>query len=236
MRAEILIVEDERDIAMALGENLELEGHRVTFAETGTEGVAAAQRATPSLVILDLMLPDTPGEAVLRQLRAHGFIGPVLILSARQGEIDKVRGFRLGADDYVTKPFGLLELLARIDALLRRTLAPHDRSTMTFGHLTLDVAGMRAFHAGTEISLRPKERDLLFALIERAGQAISREELLRDVWGYSAGVDSRTVDWHVAELRRKLMEDPARPSLIRTVRKVGYQLVLDRSAPLSSHT
>jgi DNA-binding response OmpR family regulator len=236
MTADILIVEDERDIALALGEHLELEGHCVTFAETGSEGVDAVQRATPTLVILDLMLPDTPGEAVLRQIRAHGFIGPVLILSARQGEVDKVRGFRLGADDYVTKPFGLMELLARIDALLRRTLAPNNRSVITFGQLTLDVASMRAFHAGMEIFLRPKERDLLFALIERAGQAISREELLRDVWGYSPGVDSRTVDWHVAELRRKLMDDPLRPSLIRTVRKVGYQLVLDRTTPLSNAT
>jgi len=231
MSADILIIEDERDIARALGEHLELEGHRVRYAESGDEGVLAVRREPPDLVMLDLMLPDMSGEAVLRTLRGGGFTGPVLILSARQGEVDKVRGFRLGADDYVTKPFGLLELLARVDALLRRAHAPRDRTSVTIGRLSFDLAALRAYHDGAEIFLRPKERDLLFALLERAGQAIPREELLRDVWGYSEDVDSRTVDWHVAELRRKLMDDAAHPTLILTVRKVGYQLALDQAPP-----
>lgn len=230
MTADILIVEDERDIASALGEHLELEGHRVSFAFTGVEGVDAVRASVPTLVILDLMLPDIPGESVLRSLRASGYLGPVMILSARQSEVDKVRGFRLGADDYVTKPFGLLELLARVEALLRRSSAPPVRSIVSFGSITFDLAGFRVWRDGREVQLRPKERDLLFALLERAGRTVSREELLRNVWGYSDDVDSRTVDWHVAEVRRKLSDDSARPELIRTVRKIGYQLVLDADA------
>ncbi len=230
MTSDILIIEDERDIASALGEHLELQGHRVRYAETGAAGIEQVRVGRPGLVILDLMLPDIPGEAVLRSVRGSGFDGPVLILSARQGEVDKVRGFRLGADDYVTKPFGLLELLARVDALLRRTLAPRTRSTVQVGCLSFDLAALRAYRGGAEISLRPKERELLFALLDRAGQVIPREELLRDVWGYSEDVDSRTVDWHVAELRRKLLDDAQHPTLILTVRKVGYQLALDAPA------
>ncbi len=230
MTSDILIIEDERDIARALGEHLALQGHRLRYAETGATGIALVRDSKPGLVILDLMLPDMPGESVLRNVRGSGFDGPVLILSARQGEVDKVRGFRLGADDYVTKPFGLLELLARVDALLRRTLAPRARSTVRLGRLSFDLASLRAYCDDGEILLRPKERDLLFALLERAGQVIPREELLRNVWGYSGDVDSRTVDWHVAELRRKLMDDASNPTLIRTVRKVGYQLALDARA------
>ena len=235
MSVSILLVEDEGDIAQPLQENLELEGFRVVVAPTGGAAIKAAQCDEPGLVILDLMLPDTSGEAVLRTLRSDGFDGPVLILSARDGEIDKVRGFRLGADDYVTKPFGLLELLARVHALLRR--APQRAITprlVSIGDLEIDLAGHAVRHRGAEVALRPKERDLLLKLIERAGETVTRERLFRDVWGYSDDVDSRTLDWHIAELRRKLHDDGSHPHLIRTVRKVGYQLVLDARAESAS--
>lgn len=228
MTASILLVEDQADIARPLRENLEAEGYGVVVAPDGASAVEAMKGRYPDLVILDLMLPDVPGETVLRGMRSDGFDGPVLILSARHGELDKVRGFRLGADDYVTKPFGLLELLARVHALLRRT-ARGDTApgVVRTAELTFDLAAHQVSLRGEEVNLRPRERELLFALLERAGQTVARDRLLRDVWGYSEDVDSRTLDWHIAELRRKLRDDTNPPRLIRTVRKVGYQLVLE---------
>ncbi len=231
----ILIVEDEPDIAGALAEHLLLEGFSVEVAHDGETALAHAARTAPSLVVLDLMLPGISGETVLRSLRGDGYLGPVLILSAKQGEADKVHGFRLGADDYVTKPFGLLELLARVHALLRRT-APGStgadatlatRATrIAFGPYVFDLSGHQVLLDGREVPLRPRERDLLFALLDRPGQGISRQRLLRQVWGYADGVDSRTVDWHVAELRRKLEDGSHGVTLIHTIRKVGYRLEL----------
>lgn len=239
MKHRILIVEDQHDIAQALGEHLSIEGYDVDIAESGEEALKLAAVATPALVILDLMLPGISGETVLRSLRSDGYTAPVLILSARQGEVDKVHGFRLGADDYVTKPFGLLELLARVNALLRRaggTMHPGAprRTRVAHGHLEFDLAAHSVSYDGDEVPLRPKERELLFALLDRAGQTVSRRRLLSEVWGYSPGVDSRTIDWHVAELRRKLHDDAAQPTLIRTIRKVGYQMVLDPNPALPS--
>jgi DNA-binding response OmpR family regulator len=227
----ILLVEDQADIATALAEHLRIEGHQVAIADTGEAGLASVLEAQPDLLILDLMLPGIPGEAVLRQARSAGVSCPVLILSARGEETVKVNGFRLGADDYVTKPFGLLELLARVDSLLRRTHAearvPVRGSRIAHRHLVFDLAAHRVTRNGTDVDLRPKERELLFALLERAGQTIPRESLLRDVWGYAPDVESRTVDWHVAGLRRKLGDDEGGDALIRTVRNVGYLLHLD---------
>lgn len=227
MTAYVLIVEDERDIAEALEEHLEVEGHVVRRAETGSQGLVLMREVHPALVILDLMLPDMSGESVLRLMRAGGYSGPVLILSAKKSEVDKVRGFRLGADDYVTKPFGLLELLARVEALLRRSAPPQERGRITIGPLCIDTPTMQVLLNGHEVPLRPKERDLLFALVEHAGQVVTRDALLRDVWGYSEDVDSRTIDWHVALLRRKLGDDGTNPVLILTVRKVGYRFNLE---------
>ena len=228
----VLLVEDQEDIARALAEHLRLEGHEVEIALTGEAGLGAVPRFRPDLMILDLMLPGIQGETVLRTLRGDGFNAPVLILSARGEETVKVNGFRLGADDYVTKPFGLLELLARVQSLLRRASpeasGPVRGSRIAHNDLVFDLSGHRVTRAGCDVDLRPKERELLFALLERAGQTVPRERLLREVWGYAPDVESRTVDWHVAGLRRKLGDEESARPLIRTVRNVGYQLQLEQ--------
>jgi len=223
----ILIVEDNTDLAYGLRNNLEIEGYQVNVAEDGPQGLAEAQRRPPDLMILDLMLPGADGFRVLKTLRDAGARFPVLILTARGEESDKVRGLKLGADDYVTKPFGLLELLARVEALLRRAL-PADptgpRDVFRFGEVVVDTATRSVTRAGREVALTPKEYDLLVALIRRKGAVASRVELMKQVWGYSAAVLSRTVDTHVAELRRKLENGSPEPKHILTVRTIGYRL------------
>jgi DNA-binding response OmpR family regulator len=223
----ILIVEDNPDLAYGLRNNLEIEGYAVEVAGDGGEGVARARTATPDLIILDLMLPGMDGYHVLRTLREEGCATPILILTARGEEADKVRGLRLGADDYVTKPFGVLELLARVEALLRRSAprrgeGPH--APARFGDVEVIPATRQVLRNGAPVALTPKEFDLLVALLRRRGAVASRAELLAEVWGYSAAVLSRTVDTHIAELRRKLEANPAAPRHILTVRKTGYRL------------
>jgi DNA-binding response OmpR family regulator len=223
----ILIVEDNPDLAYGLRNNLEIEGYAVEVAGDGGEGVARARTATPDLIILDLMLPGMDGYHVLRTLREEGCATPILILTARGEEADKVRGLRLGADDYVTKPFGVLELLARVEALLRRS-APgrgdDPQAPARFGDVEVIPATRQVLRNGAPVALTPKEFDLLVALLRRRGAVASRSDLLAEVWGYSAAVLSRTVDTHIAELRRKLEANPAAPRHILTVRKTGYRL------------
>jgi len=175
-------------------------------------------------VILDLMLPDGDGLDVCRDIRARGDT-PVLILTARGEETDKVLGFRLGADDYVTKPFGVLELLARVEAILRRVRGngEHGPPCLRFADVEVEVAAHRVLKAGEDVALTPKEFDLLLALMRREGAVASRVELMKEVWGHRAAVASRTVDTHVAELRRKLEDEPADPRHILTVHKAGYR-------------
>jgi len=221
----ILVIEDNADLAYGLRNNLEIEGYQVDVAADGTRGLAHARAAPPDLVILDLMLPGLDGFRVLRALRADGLGLPVLVLTARGEEADKVRGLKLGADDYVTKPFGVLELLARVEALLRRGRAPggladHER----FGAIEVIPASRSVLRGGILVALAPKEYDLLVALLRRHGAVATRGDLLREVWGYAAEVQSRTVDTHIAELRAKLEDDPAAPRHILTVRKAGYRL------------
>jgi two-component system alkaline phosphatase synthesis response regulator PhoP len=231
----ILIVEDNNDLAFGLRNNLEIEGYEVDVADTGRTGLASARALPADLIILDLMLPDLDGYRVLRELREAGVQTPVLILTARGEEADKVRGFRLGADDYVTKPFGLLELLARVDAVLRRSavrdrvpaVSAPDARGYRFGDIDVDPASRSVRRAGQTVSLTPMEFDLLIALLRRRGAVASRLDLLKEVWGHSAAVLTRTVDTHVAELRRKLEAHPAAPQFIVTVRKAGYRLNLD---------
>ena len=224
----ILVVEDNPDLAYGLRNNLEIEGYRVDVADDGTTGLARARDASPDLIILDLMLPGMDGFRVLRALREEGRQMPVLILTARGEEADKVRGLRLGADDYVTKPFGVLELLARVEALLRRAAPPDPgnggATPERFADIEVVPASRSVLRNGRPVPLTPKEFDLLLALLRRRGAVASRMELLTEVWGYRAEVLSRTVDTHVAELRRKLETDPAAPNHILTVRKVGYRL------------
>ncbi len=226
----ILVIEDNPDLAYGLRNNLEIEGYEVEVAKDGTRGLSRARLSRPDLVVLDLMLPGMDGFRVLRALREDGISMPVLILTARGEEADKVRGLRLGADDYVTKPFGVLELLARIEALLRRVTAPRknggppEAAIEKFGEIEVLRPSRTVLRNGSPVSLTPKEYDLLLALLQRDGACITRSDLLVEVWGYSAEVMSRTVDTHVAELRRKLEPDPTNPRHILTVRKTGYRL------------
>lgn len=226
---EILVVEDNVDLAFGLRTTLEIEGYAVAVAEDGRAGIARAREQPPDLIILDLMLPEMDGYTVLRELRRTGFEMPILILTARSEETDKVLGFDWGADDYVTKPFGTLELLARVRALLRRSQlgdqdAESELAVEAFGDVEIDVTTHQVFRAGQPVPLTPKEYDLLLALVRRRGAVATRHELLREVWEYEADVMTRTVDMHVAELRRKLEPNPAKPRHILTVRKVGYRL------------
>ena len=225
--SRVLVVEDNADLLFALRNALQVDGHDVEVATSGPDGVETALRLDPDLVILDVMLPGYDGYRVLRQLREQDFQAPVLMLTARGEEEDKVRGFRLGADDYVTKPFGAMELLARVDALLRRNrrhAAPGPGAKAeTFGELEINLRAHTVKRNGVPVALRPKEYELLAALVERRGTVVTREELLRDVWHYRDDVTSRTIDIHVAELRRKLEPDPQAPRHIVTVRKVGLR-------------
>jgi DNA-binding response OmpR family regulator len=222
----ILVIEDNRAYAETLKSNLEREGYEVTVAATGVVGLEAAKRDTPDLIILDLMLPAMNGFTVLQRLRDEGRETPVLIMTALGTEEEKLRGFGLGADDYVVKPCGLLEILARVRALLKRaSTAPGEpRSEIRVEDLTIDYGARLVRRGQTEITLRPKEFDLLAALIRHRGRIVSRAELLREVWGYAAGTESRTVETHLAALRERLGDDPQSPRYIVTVRRAGYRL------------
>jgi len=225
--ARILIVEDNRNLAHGLRTNLEFEGHAADVAEDGAAGLTLARNGAHDLILLDLMLPALDGFRLLETLRQEGVDTPVLVLTARGDEADKVRGLRNGADDYVTKPFALRELLARVGALLRRPRAAP--LPLGFGAVVVDPATHGVTRDGAPVALRPKEYELLRALLRRAGRVATRGELLREVWGYQDCVVSRTLDTHVGELRRKLEADPARPRHIITVRKTGYRLATEPS-------
>ena len=224
----ILIIEDNADLAFGLRSNLELEGYAVAIAATGPAGLEAALLPGVDLIILDVMLPQMDGYEVLRQLRDANVTTPVLMLTARGEEVDKVRGLRSGADDYVTKPFGLMELLARIEALLRRgTLnTAAGESQIQLGNIAIDTDARTVVRDDQLIDLAPKEFDLLIELIRQNGNVASRTALMKAVWGHSAAVVSRTVDTHIAELRRKLKDTNDAAPLIVTVRKAGYRIVL----------
>ncbi len=229
----VLVIEDNKNLSIGLRNNLEIEGYVVDVAADGPTGLALARSTNPNLIVLDLMLPGMDGYRVLKTLREEGIDTPVLILSARGEETDKVLGFHLGADDYVAKPFGLLELLARVDALLRRADATEAKVRQAmprmFGDVQVDTGTHTVRRNGEQVLLRPKEYDLLIALLQRNGQVATRAELLEEVWGYSDEVYSRTVDTHIAELRRKLEDNAAEPRHILTVRKTGYRIALASS-------
>ena len=221
----ILVVEDNADLAFAVTTALQSEGFDVAVAGTGPEGVEAARTGDADLVILDLMLPGFDGYRVIRTLREGGIDTPILILTARGEEADKVKGLRLGADDYVTKPFGAMELLARVDALLRRSRISATAPALLdhFGEVQVNRAARTVKRRGEPVALAPKEFDLLIALMDRAGTVVPRGDLLSAVWGYQHDVSTRTVDIHVSELRAKLEPNPAQPVHIITVRKTGYR-------------
>jgi DNA-binding response OmpR family regulator len=225
--SRVLIIEDNADLAFGVVSALEAEGFDTVVAATGPDGVAQAGEVQADVIILDLMLPGYDGYRVLRTLRSDGIETPILILTARGEEADKVRGFRMGADDYVTKPFGASELVARVDALLRRSRIALGRAAPppvhTFGDVRINRAARTVKRGDSVVLLTLKEYALLLALIDRGGAVATRNELLAEVWGYQSDVSTRTVDIHVSELRKKLEVDAAEPKHILTIRKTGYR-------------
>jgi DNA-binding response OmpR family regulator len=230
MMAKVLVVEDEPALLDTLQYNLQREGHVVQVAADGVEGLACARSWRPDLIILDLMLPRMSGLDVCRALRAESDVS-ILMLTAKDSEVDKVVGLEIGADDYVTKPFGMRELMARVGGLLRRSrraeadAAPEPTTVelLASGDLVVDLAAHRVRKGGQPVELRPKEFSLLVLLMENRGHVLTRNTLLDRVWGYEYFGDTRTVDVHVRWLREKIESDPANPVHIMTVRGVGYR-------------
>jgi DNA-binding response OmpR family regulator len=224
----ILVVEDNSDLAFGLRNNLEIEGYEVSVAQDGGAALALNDQFNPDLILLDLGIPEPDGFRVLRTLRDRGDDVPIMILSAAGEETSKVRGLRIGADDFVTKPFSILELLARIEALLRRPRrkaaeVPHDRFER-FGDVVIDFNSRVVTVKGKPANLSPRAFDLLAALARRRGSVVTRAELMREVWGHRAEIASRTVDTHIADIRREIEEDPTNPRYLVTVWKTGYRL------------
>ncbi len=230
---KILVVDDEAGMLQILRYNLERSGYAVCTASDGRNAIAMAEREQPDLIVLDVMLPGLDGIEVCREIRKVSSV-PIIMLTAKDQEIDKVLALELGADDYVTKPFGRRELLARVRALLRRSeQLPAGEEEMAqeivrpprelvAGPLRIDLAGRRVHCRGQEFELQPKQFDLLTYLVRNRGTVLTRDQLLHNVWGYDYAGDTRTVDVHVRWLREKLEEDPANPHMIQTVRGVGY--------------
>jgi DNA-binding response OmpR family regulator len=220
----VLVVDDEQTLVATLKYNLEREGYRVVTATDGENAVTVARTERPDLLVLDLMLPVMDGLEVCRILRREMSV-PILMLTAKGEEVDKVVGLELGADDYVTKPFGMRELMARVRALLRRTESGADdgAANITSRDLIIDLKRHEVSCRGELLELKPKEFELLLFFVRNKGRAFTREQLLRDVWGYDFYGDSRTVDVHIRWLRQKIEEEPARPARLITVRGTGYR-------------
>ena len=223
MARTILVVDDEPTLRETLAEALDADGFRVLTAADGREALSRFREHQPDLVVLDLMLPELSGIEVCRIIRAESGV-PIVMLTAKSSELDKVVGLELGADDYVTKPFSLRELTARIRALLRRTeqLAEAPTPLVELGALTVDLAGHRLLRDGERVPLKPKVFELLSYLLRHPGQVLTREQLLEHVWGYDYAGETRTVDVHVHWLRAAIEPDPAEPIYLHTVRGVGY--------------
>jgi DNA-binding response OmpR family regulator len=224
----ILIVEDERAVARGLEYGLVVEGFVVLWAETGQQALDLARSRDPHLILLDIRLPDISGFDVCRELRAEGMRQPILMLTARDEELDKVLGLELGADDYVVKPYSLRELISRIRALLRRAYgelaATSVGDRLRFGEVEVDMERLQVTRQGRSVDLTPTEFRLLRYLLSNPGRPFSRDELIEAVWGYASDIGSdRTVDVHVRHLREKLEDDPAHPRWIVTVRGMGYK-------------
>jgi two-component system alkaline phosphatase synthesis response regulator PhoP len=223
MNENILLVEDEEALRMTLRDRLQSEGYVVDLAEDGEQGYEKATGLPFDLIILDIMLPRCNGLDVCRGIRLAGLATPILLLTARGQTVDKVVGLKLGADDYVTKPFDTMELMARIEVLLRRSAPRTSVGLHKFGLIRVDFRGTQVTRDGAPVYLTAREFQLLRYLIERAGTTLSRTEILREVWGYEGGTFSRTVDVHVASLRQKLEEMPKKPKWIVTVPGLGYR-------------
>ena len=224
MRETILVIEDDASISKGLQKNLSFEGYSVFVAPDGERGLELAVDKAPDLIVLDVMMPKMNGFEVLRELRRREIDTPVIMLTAKGEEMDKVRGLDLGADDYVTKPFGLQELLARIQAVLRRKRKfDKEIEKVSFGKVTLDFTARSATVAGRPVQMTSREFDLLHFFISREGEALERQEILNRVWGFDYFGTDRTVDNFINRLRQKLEPDPDKPVHFQTVRGVGYR-------------
>ena len=224
-RRRILVIEDEPALRLSLSDRLESEGYAVDVAADGDRGYEAARARPYDLILLDVMLPGRSGFDLCRDLRQEGIATPVLMLTARGEVLDRVLGLKLGADDYLVKPFETVELLARIEALLRRAQPDTEGGTYAFGDVRVDFRRVEVTRAGEPVDLSALEFRLLRYLIEHRGEVLSRDRLLDEVWGYEADVYSRTVDQHVATLRRKIETDSRHPRHVLTVHGMGYKLV-----------
>jgi DNA-binding response OmpR family regulator len=219
----ILIIDDEPEIVRGIEDNLTFEGYQTLAATNGETGLALACREAPDLILLDIMMPRLSGWDVCRELRRRGIDVPVIMLTARAEEADRVQGLELGADDYITKPFSVRELMARVHAVLRRPGPRRKAEALAFGDVRVHVQARQVFKAGREVPMTRKEFDLLVYLVEHRGEIITRERLLDHVWGYERFPTTRTVDTHVLRLRRKFELDPDRPAFILTVHGQGYR-------------
>jgi two-component system, OmpR family, alkaline phosphatase synthesis response regulator PhoP len=223
MNESILVVEDEEALQMTLGDRLRSAGYVVDFASDGDLGLEKAKALPFDLVILDIMLPRTSGLDVCQAIRSAGMATPIILLTARGQTSEKVTGLKLGADDYITKPFDTMELLARIEALLRRSGPKDDKGILRIDSIVIDFRGTQVTRDGLPVYLSAREFQLLHYLAERPGVTLSRADILREVWGYEEGTLTRTVDVHIASLRQKLEESPKNPKLIVTVLGLGYK-------------
>ena len=221
----ILVIEDEPQMLLGLRDNLELEGYEVQTAGDGEEGLARAGSFVPDLVILDVMLPKKSGLDVCRELRRTGINTPVIMLTARGQEIDKIVGLKLGADDYVTKPFSFMELLARVDAVMRRARREVPADEVMIGDVRLDFKTYQATKSDRHVDLTPREFRILRYFLDHSHEVVSREALLNHVWGYDSAAFTRTVDTHMARLRQKIEPVPSEPRHIITIHRVGYKFV-----------
>lgn len=222
---KILLVEDEAGIRMTLGDRLRAEGYEVDVAEDGDAGFEGARDGSYDLFIFDVMMPKRNGLDLCRDVRQLGITTPVIMLTAKGQTVDKVLGLKLGADDYLTKPFDMLELLARVEALLRRSarVSTSAETVYEFGEIKLDARRTEVSRNGETLTLSAKEYQLLLYFLQHPGDTLSREVLLKEVWGYDAMPSTRTVDVHVAWLRQKLEDDPKRPRWITTIHGMGYK-------------
>jgi two-component system alkaline phosphatase synthesis response regulator PhoP len=221
---KVLIVEDDESMAIALKDGFEYEGYATTVARDGQTGLQMAGEGSPDVMILDVMLPRLSGLDVCRQLRKDGSTIPIIMLTARGQEIDKVLGLKLGADDYVTKPFGFLELMARVEAVLRRASGRASvLAAYRFGSIAVDFKSGEVRRGGQDLDLTAREFRLLQYFIEHRGEVVARDELLDAVWEYDRAPLTRTVDMHVAKLRKKIEEIPSEPKYLVTVHRVGYK-------------
>lgn len=222
----ILIVEDDKAMTVALSDGFQYEGYSVTLARDGAEGLALASERKFDIIILDVMLPLMSGFDICKQLRSAGNRVPVIMLTARGQEIDKVLGLKIGADDYVTKPFSFMELAARVEAVLRRASNRVETpDVFSFGNVTLDFKRGTASRGGVSIDLSPRELRIMKYFIEHRNEVLPRDQLLNQVWGYESFPLTRTVDTHIAKLRQKIEDNPADPRYIVTVHRAGYKFV-----------